>query len=173
VQGKFGLLAGEGQQWLRVRLGKAITQRRRFLRYTRDHRKKLGINPTDLWRPEIQMPLRPQELGLDQGVTFPTMVSQSLKPSSAEAPTTASNLRLSNLQLADEDLTMTDLRHRLLFPWDKLMMNGNLDFHNFQMSLKARIHLNAHSVGQSKKIPGGDMLSWTFGPTSALSNSAI
>ncbi|OCK77568.1 hypothetical protein K432DRAFT_303903, partial [Lepidopterella palustris CBS 459.81] len=40
---KYSLLETPEKQWLKERLGKAITQRRQFLRYARDHRDKAGF----------------------------------------------------------------------------------------------------------------------------------
>ena len=42
VGNKFPKISGREQVWLKERLGKAITQRRQFLKYCRDHRDKLG-----------------------------------------------------------------------------------------------------------------------------------
>lgn len=40
---KFPRLELEGREWLKVRLGKAITWRRQYLRYCREHQEKLSV----------------------------------------------------------------------------------------------------------------------------------
>ncbi|KAF2262756.1 hypothetical protein CC78DRAFT_498061, partial [Lojkania enalia] len=71
---KFPFLAKPENMWLKERLGKAITQRRQYLRYTRDHREKLDrVDP---------------ELG-------------ELQPTSALASTLASTLRLGEGELLE------------------------------------------------------------------------
>lgn len=39
---KLPKLVRERNTWLKERLGRALTQRRRYLQYTREHRRKLG-----------------------------------------------------------------------------------------------------------------------------------
>ncbi|KAF2685655.1 hypothetical protein K458DRAFT_15670 [Lentithecium fluviatile CBS 122367] len=48
---KFPLIMEEGKGWLSERLGNAITQRRQYFIYTRNHRDKLGEEPSDLLQP--------------------------------------------------------------------------------------------------------------------------
>lgn len=48
VRHKFPRLDGDESLWLRIRLGNAITQRRQFLRYCREHHQKLAKEPKPL-----------------------------------------------------------------------------------------------------------------------------
>lgn len=56
VQNKFPRLRQKGMEWLGVRLGKTITQRRQYLWYCRDHREKMAkvTEPTTMATPEVQ-----------------------------------------------------------------------------------------------------------------------
>lgn len=60
VKQKFPHLQRPGMEWLATRLGKAITQRRQFLWYCRDHREKMA-RTTD----NEPLPARARELGAD------------------------------------------------------------------------------------------------------------
>ncbi|ORY05495.1 hypothetical protein BCR34DRAFT_543915 [Clohesyomyces aquaticus] len=81
VRHNFPLL--DSKPWLQERLGKAIRQRRQFLRYARDHRAKLDKGSTDLWRPK----------GTVEARGSMPLLSVS---GSTLAPTIASNLRVTD-----------------------------------------------------------------------------
>jgi tetratricopeptide (TPR) repeat protein len=98
VSHKFPILNTKEKEWFKERVGKAITQRRQYLRYARNHRGKLAREPQDLWQPEDAcskinlLPVLSQA-----GKTNPT------KPTSTLAPTAASTLRLKNIAIQDND----------------------------------------------------------------------
>jgi hypothetical protein len=48
---KFEKLNTEASRWLKERLGKAITLRREYLRYAREHRARLGKVRPEFWKP--------------------------------------------------------------------------------------------------------------------------
>jgi hypothetical protein len=93
VGNKFPRLSQDGMIWLRTRLGKAITQRRQYLRYCRDHHEKLSKVPETTER--ILEPNNPIQLLALQGQKphliddDQTMIS---KPTSILAPTIASTV---------------------------------------------------------------------------------
>lgn len=93
---KFPRLDVEGRQWLKERLGKAITQRRQYLKYTREHHSKFQYLSEDAGPFEIKaQPDVPRSI-----VNRPADQAASLKslPASALAPTDASTLQTSKLQ---------------------------------------------------------------------------
>jgi hypothetical protein len=98
VSHKFPILNTKEKEWFKERVGKAITQRRQYLRYSRNHRDKLAREPQDLWQPEdicsktTLLPVLSQA-----GKTNPT------KPTSTLAPTAASTLRLNNIAIQEKD----------------------------------------------------------------------
>lgn len=89
VRHKFPALQSKGKDWLAVRLGKAITQRRKYLWYCREHHQKtqLGQQPAMPAIQESNMPAPSRKFGLDTR----TVLS---KPISTLAPTQASSLLL-------------------------------------------------------------------------------
>ncbi|KAF2003783.1 hypothetical protein P154DRAFT_428370 [Amniculicola lignicola CBS 123094] len=87
VSHKFPIL--NDREWLKERVGKAITQRRQYLRYARDHRDKLAKEPQDLWQPE------------DAGKTYLP------KPTSTLAPTAASTLHLDGVLVQETNFQDT------------------------------------------------------------------
>jgi hypothetical protein len=103
---KYPKLEAEGKQWLKQRLGKAITQRRQFLWYAREHRRKLGREPPEIWLPtenaaniaSATLPIRPNWTGASQGAQ--THIS---KPVSTLAPTAASTLLLPDAPIVETD----------------------------------------------------------------------
>jgi tetratricopeptide (TPR) repeat protein len=100
VSHKFPMLNIEKKVWFKERVGKAITQRRQYLRYARDHRDKLAREPKDLWQPEDDGPR----------TTLLPVLSQAgktnlTKPTSTLAPTTASTLLAEKLAIYEEDLS--------------------------------------------------------------------
>lgn len=99
VQHKHPKFDVETRHWLRDRLGKAITQRRQFLRYAREHRNKLAEEPTDLWKPVTDDELRPvAQVQITR--TTKTNVTGGI---SVSAPTAASTLLLKEMPVMLED----------------------------------------------------------------------
>jgi pentatricopeptide repeat protein len=99
VSHKFPMLNVENKEWFKERVGKAITQRRQYLRYARDHRDKLAREPKDLWQPE----------DIGPRTTLLPVLSQAgktnlTKPPSTLAPTTASTLLAEKLAIYEEEL---------------------------------------------------------------------
>lgn len=102
VRHKFPALQAKKGEWLIERLGKAITQRRQYLRYCRSHHEKTwqepglrggpGVNPSNDRRPQAQMKL------------IPMARSEVSKPTSTLAPTQASTLLLTSGQIIDEEM---------------------------------------------------------------------
>ncbi|RYP69577.1 hypothetical protein DL771_006014 [Monosporascus sp. 5C6A] len=100
---KFPLLNTKENQWLKERLGRAITHRRQYLRYARDHRHKLSKEPTDLWEPEDQEKRSNPALIVDWGEDSQAGRTNPTKPTSTLAPTTASTLRPLDMQVQEKD----------------------------------------------------------------------
>lgn len=96
VGNKFPRLYRDEREWLRERLGKAITQRRQYLRYCREHREKLSkiletTNTTEaLSKPKTSSTLLAVQEQQPKVVSdTQTVVS---RPTSTLAPTTASTV---------------------------------------------------------------------------------
>jgi tetratricopeptide (TPR) repeat protein len=100
VSHKFPMLNIEKKEWFKERVGKAITQRRQYLRYARDHRDKLAREPKDLWQPED---IGPRTILLP--VLSQAGKTNLTKPTSTLAPTTASTLLGEKLAIDEEDLS--------------------------------------------------------------------
>ena len=98
---KFPLLETKENQWLKERLGRAITQRRQFLRYAHEHRNKIGKEPNDVWAPEDQEDSKEQPLIVDQ--KSKTALTNRSGAASTLAPTNASTLLHSALEKMEED----------------------------------------------------------------------
>ncbi|PMD16118.1 hypothetical protein NA56DRAFT_649723 [Hyaloscypha hepaticicola] len=109
VGNKFPRLYRDDRAWLRQRLGKAITQRRQYLRYCREHREKLSkISETPntieaLSEPKIGSTLLAVQGQQSEVVSdAQTVVS---RPTSTLAPTTASTVvpaKLDHLEKLEE-----------------------------------------------------------------------
>jgi tetratricopeptide (TPR) repeat protein len=98
VSHKFPMLRIKEKEWFKERAGKANTQRRKYLRYARDHRDKLAREPKDLWQPEDIGPSTILLPALSQaGKTNLT------KPTSTLAPTAASTLFPERIAIEVED----------------------------------------------------------------------
>jgi hypothetical protein len=116
VGNKFPRLYRDEMAWLRTRLGTAITQRRQYLRYCREHHEKLSKVP-DLW--DITEPISEPKtsttfLAVQGQQSQPVEDNQTVisKPTSTLAPTTASTVvpaklesseNLERLEEQDED----------------------------------------------------------------------
>ena len=101
VSEKFPILQGNGKGWLIERLGQAITQRRQYLRYCREHHHKTSreSEPEVRYAPDNVNLLLPPK-------SAPTLSGASAlsKPASTLAPTQASTLILNAVQNVEEDL---------------------------------------------------------------------
>jgi len=100
VEHKFPALKSKGKEWLIVRLGKAITQRRQYLRYCREHHDKISREHHPTPRPQIIQPseIKPEIVA---GLTADARSAIS-KPTSTLAPTQASTLLLTSDQIPEE-----------------------------------------------------------------------
>jgi len=94
---KFPKLNAESNAWLRDRIGKAIAQRRQYLRYAREHRHKLGKEPVELWKPAAEVPK-----AFLQAQSQAARTSNS-RPVTTVADTTASTLFLQETPQIDVD----------------------------------------------------------------------
>lgn len=92
---KFPKIDVEGRQWLKERLGKAITQRRQYLKYAREHHNKFQRTEKDEGHLEVKAHsdvLGAESRSPDQAATVKSL------PASAFAPTDASTLQTSKLK---------------------------------------------------------------------------
>ncbi|KAH6632931.1 hypothetical protein C7974DRAFT_375086 [Boeremia exigua] len=105
VSQKFPKLDQAPYAWLKLRLGRAITQRRRYLQYAREHRQKLGHGLEESGISSI--PIQPSSLAPKQ-LNFPMRseagVTRTLGHPSTLTPTNASTLLLPSSTVPDEDL---------------------------------------------------------------------
>jgi hypothetical protein len=101
----------ESQEWLKVRLGKAIAKRRQYLRYCRDHHAKLALEPQPAPNPQVLEPRGIEQARIQNpSITFmSTRDSQSIrtKPTSTLAPTMASTLLPAAFEAAEDNLDDT------------------------------------------------------------------
>jgi hypothetical protein len=100
VEHKFPALKSKGKEWLIVRLGKAITQRRQYLRYCREHHDKISRKHHPIPRPQIiqSSEIKPEVVA---GLTADARSAFS-KPTNTLAPTQASTLLLTSDQIPEE-----------------------------------------------------------------------
>ncbi|KAL9068762.1 MAG: hypothetical protein Q9161_005965 [Pseudevernia consocians] len=106
---KFPKIDSEGREWLKRRLGKAIAQRRQYLKYCREHNDKFWQS-TKQDQLDVDAPLKNKSLSGDLtrlGNTSPMSGSRyeagtvRSVPTSALAPTDASTLQPSRLEVAE------------------------------------------------------------------------
>ncbi|KAH7403443.1 hypothetical protein BKA64DRAFT_450220 [Cadophora sp. MPI-SDFR-AT-0126] len=103
VEHKFPALAKRNCRWLIERLGKAVTQRREYLKYCREHHDKTATEPQ---RPEPGTLTIPPIESSSQIPARSIAVARSdySKPTSTLAPTQASTLILTSGQVIEEEL---------------------------------------------------------------------
>ena len=91
-------------EWLEKRLGKAITQRRQYLRYCREHRDRLETQhkATDVTENAVYKQPMPLRKPVEESLEATKSQIQSLKPPSTFAITTASTLVVNNLESLEE-----------------------------------------------------------------------
>lgn len=101
VHHKFPALNSKGKKWLVARLGKAITQRRQYLRYCREHHDKTSREYEPAPKPEVFPSAPPRQ----EAIVNLAADAQSAfsKPTSTLAPTQASTLLLTNDPLPLEE----------------------------------------------------------------------
>jgi hypothetical protein len=100
VAQKYPFLDMEDKMWLKERLGKAITQRRQYFRYAREHRDKLSKDLSDSCKPENE----PTEYLVAGAISMSQEgQTKATKPTSTLAPTAASTLFFSDVQISEED----------------------------------------------------------------------
>ncbi|KAL2067320.1 hypothetical protein VTL71DRAFT_1744 [Oculimacula yallundae] len=103
VEQKFPALGKSNDRWLIDRLGKAVTQRRQYLKYSRDHRDKIASEPQilgseiGLVRPPVASPQMPSTV-------LPIARSDYSKPTSTLAPTQASTLMLTSGDVIETEI---------------------------------------------------------------------
>ena len=90
--------------WLEKRLGKAITQRRQYLRYCRQHRDRLDTQhkATDVTENAVDRQPMPVRKPVEESSQATKSQIQSLNPPSTFAITTASTLIVNNFESLDE-----------------------------------------------------------------------
>ena len=105
VGNKFPRLSRDDMAWLRVRLGKAITHRRQYLRYCREHHEKLSKAPAALNKSVASSEQKFETNFLEvQGQQSRSFIDDEMaisKPTSTLASTTASTMDPANLETAD------------------------------------------------------------------------
>ncbi|TVY73511.1 E3 ubiquitin-protein ligase RSP5 [Lachnellula suecica] len=104
VEHKFPTLKSERKEWLITRLGKAITQRRQYLRYCREHHSKIARDPHPTPKPPIIQISEISEIR-HKVVAESTADDKSAfsKPTSTLAPTQASTMLLTSGQIPEEE----------------------------------------------------------------------
>lgn len=106
VKHKYPLLDQQDRHWLAERLGKAITNRRQFLRYAREHRDKLAKESKEVEYQEHRSDIIAEALGpaIDRAAKSEADHTVLSKPTSTLAPTSASTLLIARVQTpAPED----------------------------------------------------------------------
>jgi len=111
VGNKFPRLYRDDGEWLRLRLGKAIAQKRHYLRYCREHREKLSKIPdTQITSENLPEP-KPDTAFLAVDGQQSAVVSDARtvisRPASTLAPTTASTVvpaKLGQLERLEEQI---------------------------------------------------------------------
>jgi hypothetical protein len=101
---KFGRVRRE-TPWLEKRLGKAITRRRQYLWYCREHRDKLALEPEEAKKEIRSAERKTAVLGVQDQQSSKDAKSYAVgsKPPSTLALTTASTLVTTNLDTVEEE----------------------------------------------------------------------
>lgn len=101
---KFPRLEMKENEWLKIRLGRAITQRRQYLRYCREHHEKLSKASalTDASESEPKLKIHTQDVDLEQksNLKMRSQIANTIAPSS-HVQTTASTLMPSNIETSE------------------------------------------------------------------------
>ncbi|EPE25518.1 hypothetical protein GLAREA_01430 [Glarea lozoyensis ATCC 20868] len=99
VYQKFPALKSAAKEWLATRLGKAITQRRMYLWYCREHRSKTAADPQGEDPQSETLGVRASQL--NNSFNFPSSLA---KPTSTKADTQASTLMPTNDAIIEDHL---------------------------------------------------------------------
>ena len=104
---KYPKVDTDDRRWLKERLGKAITQRRQYLKYCRDHHGKFNQDPAPIL---TSTPQNQDEHGLQIDIAYPRTQAGTVKsvPNSAMAPTDASTLQPSQIRQSVDKLAITN-----------------------------------------------------------------
>ncbi|KAI9857183.1 MAG: hypothetical protein M1813_008545 [Trichoglossum hirsutum] len=98
---KFPRLGIKENEWLKIRLGKAITQRRQYLRYCREHQEKLSKTPGPISasesRTELERHIQDSDPGQEPNPKIESRIADAIAPSS-HVQTTASTLMPSDIK---------------------------------------------------------------------------
>lgn len=105
VGSKFPLLNTKNKEWLKTRLGTAITQRRQYLHYAREHRNKLDKDVKDLWQPEFTPNPKNTTTATDAVSISKSDQTSTTKPTSTLALTAASTLLLPLIEMREIDVS--------------------------------------------------------------------
>ncbi|KAF2737056.1 hypothetical protein EJ04DRAFT_431748, partial [Polyplosphaeria fusca] len=104
VRQKFPLLQSPEKHWLAERLGGAITQRREYLRYVRDHRDKLSKAPEDLWQPQDLQQHSNWAVASQLDAKSQAATTHLTTPTSTLLPTAASTMYLAEIPMLEKDV---------------------------------------------------------------------
>lgn len=102
VRHKFPALRSKKDEWLIERLGKAITQRRQYLRYCRTHHDKTSQDPGS--KSGLQVIPSAKPIPHTAAQLIPSGRSDFSKPTSTLAPTQASTLILAPGQTIEDEI---------------------------------------------------------------------
>lgn len=92
------------QPWLEARLGRAITRRREFLRYSKEHEQRLGRGVTQLERDQIQqVDLRRTSVQREGANPLPTVVDAPDQRESTLGSTKATTLDAALLEAVQQE----------------------------------------------------------------------
>lgn len=100
VAEKFPKLSRPEQEWLKIRLGRAIAHRRQFIRYCREHSDKLGADDLNEHTPEaILNSDKPSRLVGNEE----TLSVTKTNPTATQGSTKASTLQVARLEAAKQE----------------------------------------------------------------------
>jgi len=107
VSEKFPKLNRPDNAWLKVRLGRAITQRRQFIRYCREHKDHLSGEEVDPYSTTLEERLEVPEPGNEEAAINSMAKSEALttkqEPTVTEVSTKASTLQVAKLEVIRAD----------------------------------------------------------------------
>jgi hypothetical protein len=95
---KFPKLSRPEHEWLKFRLGRAITQRRQFIRYCREHKNRMQEPDADDEIPTSSRAMQSDLMGPDVPGYAQTTTGLTLNPPVTEGSTHASTLQVTTLQ---------------------------------------------------------------------------
>ncbi|KAG4435673.1 hypothetical protein IFR05_008839 [Cadophora sp. M221] len=125
VEHKFPTLAKRNDRWLIDRLGKAVTQRRQYLKYCREHHNKTAKEPQNA-EPGIVVVRNLEASSQMPSRLVPSVRSDYSKPTSTLAPTQASTLILTSGQMIEEEVEDTQSQTSYTTSTDEESSNATL-----------------------------------------------